>query len=301
MLMILTDFSKLKQGYSQYESEEIPMRWIAFLFFAVLCATNQGTAELQDDLVLYFTFDKVKGKKILDASGNDLDAEVVGNMDFVEGKYGNAMHIAAEAEDDNCVHVPADDLLKIEDEITMMAWVYHEDWDMVSGQLFDNGSHILDEEEKSYSLGLFSDPENPDFNPNILMRLGGLNNRTGRGGTWNFRTSGRMVDKEWHHIAGTYDGRTRRIYLDGEIRSDGKVDDFEFIGTNDSDLHIGCAKDHPQYTFKNGSIDEVGLWGRALTQSEIRRVMGGALAVSPKDKVATTWAYIKRSVRENRH
>ena len=41
-------FLRLKQGYSQYESEEIPMKWLAFVFIAVLCATNQGTAELQE-------------------------------------------------------------------------------------------------------------------------------------------------------------------------------------------------------------------------------------------------------------
>ena len=238
----------------------------------------------------------MKGKKVLDASGNDLDAEIVANVDFMEGKYGNGIHIAAAAEGDDCVHIPADDLLKIEDEITMMAWVYHEDWDTVSGQLFDNGSHILDEREKSYSLGLFPDPENPGFlrnfdDPNIVMRLGGVSDR-GEKWAWSFWTWGRMVDKAWHHIAGTYDGRTKRIYLDGEILSDGKQD-FEFIGTNDSDLRIGCAKNHPQYTFKNGSIDEVGLWRRALTQSEIREVMRGALAVSLKDKVATTWGDIK--------
>ncbi len=273
------------------------MKWLAFLFIVVLFTTNQATAELDRDLVVYFTFDKVKGKKILDASGNDLDAEAVANIDFVEGKYGDAIHIAAEAKDDDCVHVPADDLLRIEDEITMMAWVYHEDWNTVSGQLFDNGSHILGEEKKSYGLGLFPDPENPGFlrnfnDPNIVMRLGGVSDGR-RELTWSFWTWGQMVDKEWHHIAGTYDGRTKRIYLDGEILSDDEIVDFEFIGTNDADLRIGCAKNHSQYTFKNGSIDEVGLWRRALTQSEIREVMRGALAVSPKDKVATTWGDIK--------
>lgn len=274
------------------------MKRIPLLLLVMLFTATQAIAELDKDLVVYFTFDKVKGKKILDASGNDLNAEVVANIDFVKGKYGNAMHIAAEAKDDDCVHVSADDLLKIEDEITMMAWVYHEDWDTALGQLFDNGSHILGEEKKSYGLGLFPDPENPgflrDFNdPNIKMILG-IGERQAKA----FLTWGRMVDKSWHHIAGTYDGRTKRIYLDGEIRSDGK-EDFAFIGTNDSDLRIGCAKNHPQYTFKNGSIDEVGLWRRALTQSEIRKVMGGALAVSPKDKIAITWGSVKRSVRED--
>ncbi len=278
------------------------MKWIVFLFIALLFTTSQGTAELQDDLVVYFTFDNVEGRKILDDSDNGLDAEVIANIDFVKGKYGNAMHIAAAAKDEDCAHVSANDLLKIEGEITMMAWVYHEDWDTALGQLFDNGSHILDEQEKSYGLGLFPDPEHFGFlrnfdDPNIVMHLGGFDGD--RDGTWRFWSGGRMVDKEWHHIAGTYDGRTKRIYLDGEIISDYKVKDFEFIGTNDSDLRIGCAKNHPQYIFKNGSIDGVGLWRRALTQSEIRKVMGGALAVSPEGKVATTWGDIKRSIWKN--
>ena len=277
------------------------MKRMSFLFLFMLFTATQAIAELDKDLVVYFTFDNVKGKKILDDSDNGLDAEVVANVDFVKGKYGNAMHIAAEPKGNDCVHVPANDLLKIEDEITMMAWVYHEDWDTVLGQLFDNGSHILHEREKSYGLGLFPDPGNPGFlrnldDPNIEMILGKLDED--RGSAWLFRTWGRMVDKEWHHIAGTYDGKGVGIYLDGEILSDHKTK-FKFIGVNDADLRIGCAKDHPQYTFKNGSIDEVGLWRRALTQSEIRKVMGGALSVSPKGKVATIWGNIKRSVREN--
>ena len=278
------------------------MKRVLFCLIFVLFTVSQVSAGLDKDLVIFFTFDNVNGKKILDDSDNDLDAEVVGNIDFVKGKYGNAMHIAAAAKDDTCVHVPADDLLKIEDEITMMAWVYHEDWETVSGQLFDNGSHILGEEKRSYGLGLFPAPEHFGFlrnfdDPNIVMHLGGFDGD--RDGTWRFWSGGRMVDKKWHHIAVTYDGRTKRMYMDGEIISGDVVVDFEFIGTNDSDLRIGCAKNHPQYTFKNGSIDEAGLWRRALTQSEIREVMGGALAVSPKNKIATTWGSIKRSVWKN--
>ena len=56
----------------------------------------------------------MKGEKILDASGNDLDADVVANVDFIKGKYGNAIPIAAEPEGNECVHIPTDDLLKLE-------------------------------------------------------------------------------------------------------------------------------------------------------------------------------------------
>ena len=63
---------------------------------------------------------------------------------------------------------------------------------------------------------------------------------------------------------------------------------------NDSDLRIGCAVGHPGYTFRNGSIDEVGVWRRALSQAEIEEAMKGFLAVLPKDKVAAIWGDIKR-------
>ena len=239
------------------------MKRILFLLILVLFTGSQVFAGLDKDLVVFFSFDNVKGKKILDASGNDLDADVVANVDFIEGKYGEAIHIAAELEGNDCVHVPADDLLKVKDEITMMAWVFNENWVRNSGKWFDKGSHVLGEEKKGYSMGLINDV-GAFKGPNIGMRLGGIQ------AVYGFNTTGPMVNKNWHHIAGTYNGKTAKIYLDGEILSD--VDRaFEFNGTNDINLRIGCTKNHPQYTFKNGSIDEVGVWRRSLRLKLKRR------------------------------
>ena len=264
------------------------MRWIAFLFIAVLFTTSQTTAKLEKDLVVYFTFDNVKGKKILDASGNDLDADVVANVDFIEGKYGNAIHIADEPEGGDCVHVPADDLLKIEDEITMMAWLYHEDWDAAWGLWVDKGRYVPGKWNSSYSMGFFgSFLELGVEAPKMKMTLGGGDQM------WGFIGTGPMVDRNWHHIAGTYDGKVAKMYLDGEVFYD-HDQKFEFVGINDAYLCIGCAAGDPRYTFKNGSIDEVGLWRRALTQAEIEKAMKGFLAVSAKDKVAAIWGDIKR-------
>ena len=102
------------------------MKRIAFLLILVLFTRSQSFAGLNKELVVFLSFDNVKGKRILDASGNDLDAEIIANVDFIEGKYGNALHVAAAAEGDECVHIPADNLLKLEDKITMMAWVFNE-------------------------------------------------------------------------------------------------------------------------------------------------------------------------------
>ena len=260
------------------------MKRVPILFIAVLLTTNCVFARLDKDLVIYFSFDNVKGKIILDASGNKLHADIIANTAFVKGKYGNAIHIAAEPEDSDCVHIPADDLLKIEGGITMMAWVYHEDWNTAWGSWLDKGSQTQVGRQTSYSMGFFDDLFK---GPNISMILGGHNQ------SWQFNTSGPMVNKRWHHITGIHDGKFTKIYLDGIIRSDPKRE-FEFFGINDADVRIGCAAGDPEYTFKNGSIDEVGLWRRALSEDEIRTAMQGPLfSVSQKDKVATMWGDIK--------
>jgi len=86
-----------------------------------------------------------------------------------------------------------------------------------------------------------------------------------------------------------------KIHLDGRSF---RLDPLKFIAdTNDADLRIRCTKDRPQYALRNGMIDEVALCHRALTQSEIRTAMkGNFFAVSPRDKVSTTWGDIKRRV-----
>ena len=268
----------------------VKMKRVLFCLIFVLFTVSQVSAGLDKDLVMFFTFDNVNGKKILDDSDNDLDAEVVGNIDFVKGKYGNAMHIAAAAKDDTCVHVPADDLLKIENEITMMAWLYHEDWNAARGLWVDKGRYVPGKWNWSYSVGFFGN--DLPFGPDIRMALGGGDQ------WWGFNGIGFMVDRNWHHIAGTYDGKVAKMYLDGEVFYD-HDEKFKFVGTNDEDLRVGCAAGNTLSTFKNGSIDEFGIWRRMLTEAEIAEAMGGVFAVSPKDKVATIWGDIKRKAVGN--
>ena len=263
------------------------MKRILFPLISMLFTVNQVSAELDEGLVVYLTFDNVKGKKVIDASGNNLNANVIANADFIKGKYGSAIHIDAKARGDDCVNISADDTLNIEGEITMMAWVYNEDWDKNSGQWFDKGCQILGQMSECYGMGLFNDNLAGFKGPNIRMILGKTV------GVSFFITTGPMVYKRWHHVAGTYDGRNAKIYLDGKICSDSESK-FRFSGANNVDLRIGCAAAHPQFTFKNGSIDEVGIWRRALTQAEIKEAMKDIFAVSPKDKTATTWGDIKQ-------
>ena len=256
------------------------------LIYALLLSTlvfigiGSANADLREGLVLFFSFDDVKGNAITDDSGNGLDADIIANTEIVEGKYGDAIRITKEGPD--CVNVPAADELKIQGEITMAAWINQDAWN-TSAQWFDKNCHNGGE-LNSYGIGVFND--GASFN----MFLGSGNARP------TLSQPHEMDANTWHHVVGTYDGSTMKVYVDGALAAE-QDQNFDFLGTNDQDLRIGCSKDRPQYTFENGSIDDVALWRRALSEDEINEIMTeGFLAVSPRDKTTTTWGNIKSTV-----
>ena len=254
------------------------LSYTALLVVLMFITSSYATADLAEGLVVYFTFENVSGKTITDDSGNGLDADIIDNTEIVNGKYGKAIRITAEGPD--CVNVPASDELKITGEITMAAWINQDSWD-TDAQWFDKNCHNGGE-HSSYGIGAFNSGKN--FN----MFLGTGNARP------TLSQPHELDEKKWHHVVGTYDGSTMKVYVDGEVAAE-KDEKFDFKGTNDQDLRIGCSKDRGRYTFENGSIDEAAVWRRALSEAEIQEIANeGFLAVSPLDKVATTWGSIKR-------
>ena len=250
----------------------------SLLVILMLITVSTITAGLQDGIVVYFTFDDVSGKTIRDSSGNGLDANIVANTDIVKGKNGNAIKITAAGAD--CVNVPADEKLKISGEITMAAWVYHGAWNK-DVQWFDKNCHNGGE-HTSYGIGVFGDGNN--FN----MFLGSDQNRQTLNKPHALKTD------TWHYVVGTYDGDAMKIYVDGKLAVE-EAKKFNFTGTNDQDLRIGCSKDRANYTFENGMVDDAAIWSRALSEAEINEAMnGGLLDVSPQNKAATTWGSIKQ-------
>jgi len=88
---------------------------------------------------------------------------------------------------------------------------------------------------------------------------------------------------EWHMVAGTKDSTTgHKIYLDGELRnSDFNTNDDNYATSRM--ISIGAMGWNSDEYF-NGTIDDVRIYNRTLTQDEIKQVMRGdpLLAWSPK-------------------
>ena len=121
------------------------------------------------------------------------------------------------------------------------------------------------------------------------------------GSVWNATAQPLQIEVkpgEWYHSAHTYDSEDleMRGYVDGE-----KDHSFAMMGvvsaTQVSSLAIGAGFwDNREFWI--GTLDEVRLYNRALTQDEVKQnyaVKSNSLAVSSKGKLCETWAKIKTS------
>jgi RHS repeat-associated protein len=85
-------------------------------------------------------------------------------------------------------------------------------------------------------------------------------------------------DTEWHHVAVVGDGSTFRFYIDGQ--PDGYATAFNSFssGTSVGDILIGASRTTATNIQlpMNGSIDEVHIFDKALSGSEIRLMAEGA-------------------------
>ena len=94
-------------------------------------------------------------------------------------------------------------------------------------------------------------------------------------------------------MAGTYDGSDFTLYLNGQV--DAQVSPGTKPDTSDNLFFIGGC-DIGNY-WMSGSIDEVVLYDRPLSEKEINELMEDgmsvALDVQPGGKLVTTWSQIK--------
>ena len=101
-----------------------------------------------------------------------------------------------------------------------------------------------------------------------------------------------VLDNEWHFIAGTWDGETIKIYVDGNLETQlqcpGKLQ------KGDGALYIASRGGKERWL--DGVIDEIKIYSRALKPKEILRDMKNPSlnqSVSPHNRLATFWGMLK--------
>lgn len=82
----------------------------------------------------------------------------------------------------------------------------------------------------------------------------------------------------WHHVVSTYDGQSGKLYLNGTLVAEDEQ--AGTIGNATTAFIIGAHSAAPSSFYQwEGYIDEVGVWGRVLTDSEISALYNGGEGV----------------------
>ncbi len=91
-------------------------------------------------------------------------------------------------------------------------------------------------------------------------------------------------DDRWHFVAGQREGTSIRIYIDGYLEGTEPVAaGYSLSGTAQHNAYIGAVTDHSRnnlYKLFVGLIDEVRVYGRALSEGEIFWLAGKTVPVA---------------------
>ena len=222
-----------------------------------------------------------KGDTLADSSGNKNDGKINGAFKFDKGKFDGC----AVASGGGGIDVATSDTINsIGDAVTIAGW-FRVDADSDTGIRRTN-AYLLEDQSATEPV-----PDGWSFR---IWTTNGLCH-----GAY---STNKVIKGEWTHVAGTYDGKLLKMYINGveekELKTDAKANfNGEWAGK------IATPADILQLKFSSesytGGMDEIVLFSRALSADEIKQLLKGwkgALAVESKDKLAVTWGSIK-SVR----
>ena len=140
-----------------------------------------AAGQAEDALVGYWPFDATSGKTVQDVSGNGLDGEIVDQVDWVPGQFGNALDFGAGG---GYVLVEHNDALNLSTDLTYMGWFNLNE--PIAGQRRmmskNNSVFFLFDFGAADSLDFLVKPANDFVESTTQFEVG-----------------------QWYHFAGTYD------------------------------------------------------------------------------------------------
>ena len=102
---------------------------------------------------------------------------------------------------------------------------------------------------------------------------------------------GLLKTQQWHHVAGTWDGKVKRVFIDGK-----PVAEWPFTGIvrpGKTALRIGAYADKGRaQNCYNGDISMVAIYDQALDQNQLQqRVKDGGLTIPKGNSVLACWPF----------
>jgi len=204
-----------------------------------------------EGLVAHWTFDELVGGSFVDSGGRGLAARAGGGASVRDGVLGGALSLAGSS----AVQVRASEAFTDLPALTISAWVM---------PVETSGNREIFRKEDGDRRILFSFQ-----NDSRILSLGLQTEGTGYQELDAPIDPGTLVDGQWHHVVGTYDGERMMVYLDGlavgtQSRS-GRI-----ISGGPANAFIGSAGGGGEYF--QGRIDELRIHEVALPAGEIAQL-----------------------------
>ncbi len=237
------------------------------------CADGSATGcgpGLLDDLIGYWHLDDPTGSATArDSSGWGNDGTLVGippaTAWVADGPEGRSLSVQGQG----YVNVPdSASIDSITDAVTLAAWMYLQgtitDYaTAISRQITDGfGQHYhLSVNAAQQAILFITTPASGQ------VVMGSANNA--------------VAQNTWVHLAGTYDGTTARLYLDG-VQVNSMPASGAFAAETNPVVLSGNGNDTSRAVSElvPGQLDDVMLYRRALSAEEVARIAGGALLPS---------------------
>ncbi len=215
-------------------------------------------------LIAAYNFNEGSGSTVADTSGNGLNGTIAGATWTTGGRYGNALSFNGST---SYVDLGNPALLRLTGSMTLEAWVKAAANPADDGQIVAKANNTAGWELKT----------TPDTGPQTLgVQVSG----PGGSHTQRYSTTTRALNV-WYHVAGVYNAASGAL----DIYVNGVLDNATLRGSSltqqvDAAVNANIGRRTGGFYF-NGIIDEVRIYGRALSQAEIQSDMNTPIGGTP--------------------
>ena len=263
---------------------------IALLIAWLTLAGNGNAQPFLEGIVAMWLFDEGKGKDVRDSSGNRLHGEFGRKPEFVDGKFGTALKFKG---GESGAWVEMNGPIEIDSvDFSFGCWI-------IPGTPQICWSTVLSAKDQHEADTGFAFEQSNCLVNHYRIVIGNVINWNAIGNPRNTVTPQPDV---WSHIVFVRKGREGIWYLNGEPDRPKRGNFHIDLGSNHP---VGPARE--KFRIANtvfderrgwaGTLDEVFIFRRALSQPEVKKVMNdgltGAQAVDARDKIASVWGRIK--------
>jgi hypothetical protein len=213
-----------------------------------------GSSTLLNNLVAYYAFEETSGVNCYDSTANDRDLSINGATINQAGQIGK------------CYTYDGNDIVG---DTTISAF-----------NLTNLSVSVWFKTNSTNTVGLVGNyywddtgwdvilSQDWPFSGNLVFSLRSTNTPA----SLELGTTGALNNNAWHHALCTFNGTTANIYVDGNTTPNDSSIWANTIDYTANNLFAIGYRGGINYT---GSIDEIGVWSRALTTSELTELWNG--------------------------